>query len=102
MSASRSPPAAAAMNRSTTAWCSAGSTAAHVVDGVEVGTSEPDEGLLHHVLGQADVAEHTEGDVEDALSLTPRDVGDARIERRASRHPLPPRGMCRAAARGLL
>jgi hypothetical protein len=42
-----------------------------VVDLVDVGPGQPGEGLLDHVLGLGDVAEHPEADVEHVTAVLP-------------------------------
>jgi hypothetical protein len=54
---------------------------AHVLDAVEVLPGEAHEGLLHHVLGSTEVAEHAEGDIEKMAMLALCDLTDAGIER---------------------
>ena len=59
--------------------------AANIVDAVEIATCEANESLLDHVLGQADVAQHPKGDVDEMAALVSCNFADTGIER-GSRH----------------
>src|SRR5437868_2560887 len=81
-----SPPAHAAMKRSTTMWCSAGPTSAAAVVGLSRThrrprlascrhTGEPAERFLHDVLGPGAVAQRAVREADEVLVVgTPRGV----------------------------